>query len=85
MKKIECPSCGSNDLVEKDGFRICNYCGSKFRLSFSEKTSNTGGISLNDDIARLLDKCQKEPWNAKKYANLILDIDPTNKEARKYL
>ena len=79
MKLIMCQQCGSNDLQEKDGKIICGYCGSKF------KKQPSSIIALNDDVQRLLDKCEKEPKNAKKYANLILDIDPTNKEALKYI
>lgn len=79
MKLIMCECCGADDLQEKDGLIVCNYCGSKFK----KPASST--IALNDDIQRLLDKCKKEPGNARKYANLILDIDPTNKEALEYL
>lgn len=42
-------------------------------------------IALEDDIQRLLEKCKQEPWKARRYANLILDIDPGNKEAIQYL
>ena len=43
------------------------------------------GISLQSDIELLLDKCRRDPRNARKYANLILDIDPGNKDALQYL
>jgi DNA-directed RNA polymerase subunit RPC12/RpoP len=42
-------------------------------------------IALDNDVTRLLEKCRTEPWNARKYANLVLDIDPHNREALKYL
>ena len=40
---------------------------------------------LDDDVAKLLRKCRENPARARKYANLILDIDPDNPEALKYL
>lgn len=98
MKLIICNSCGADDLKEKNGLLVCSYCGSKFAIEQEEKTIynsiksystsqklSSSSIALNEDVQRLLDKCKKEPRNARRYANLILDIDPTNKEAIKYL
>ncbi len=85
MEKITCTNCGSNEFEIKAGLRICRYCGTSFQLSQSEVPRKSSIIALNDDIARLLEKCKREPSRARKYANLILDIDPTNIEARKYL
>lgn len=85
MKVIQCTKCGSIEFSESNGYRICIYCNARYQLFAEDITSKGSSIEINDDIQRLLDKCKKEPWNAKKYANLILDIDSTNKEARKYL
>lgn len=101
MKLIVCERCGANDLQEKNGVIICSYCGSKFsgnnedssildslknfnRISSSNKENNSC-ISIDDDVQRLLEKCRREPRNARRYANLVLDIDPDNQEALKYL
>ena len=88
MKRIVCKSCGSNEFAERRNYRICIYCNSKYALE-DEKASSSiviaNGIALNDDVKRLLDKCQSDPANARRYANLILDIDPTNQEALRYL
>lgn len=46
---------------------------------------NEGTTSLQGDIATLLEKCRNEPWNAKRCANLVLEMDPFNAEARKYI
>ena len=43
------------------------------------------GVSISEDIKRLLAKCRTDRKNARKYANLILDIDPNNKDALQYL
>ncbi len=85
MKILNCINCGANELKEKNGFMICEYCGSKFAIESTDIPQQTMGRSLNSDVDRLLQKCRNEPKNARKYANLILDIDPTNKEALKYL
>lgn len=42
-------------------------------------------IALDDDVVRLLAKCEAEPARARKYANLVLDIDPSNTQALKEL
>ena len=99
MEALVCKNCGANALVQKYDYMLCPYCDSRFTipkeknqstfinnyqtaLSFSEITSP---IALDDDVARLLKKCEVDPHNAKKYANLVLDIDPDNEEALKYL
>lgn len=88
LKAMECKNCGAGDLVLRGGYMVCRYCDSRFLITeedFSSTPSADNGISLNSDIQRLLQKCRREPKNARKYANLILDIDPTNKEAKKFL
>lgn len=85
MKMLKCTNCDANGLIEKGGFLVCEYCGSKFAIESSDMPQQSMGRSLSSDVERLLEKCRKEPRNARQYANLILDIDPTNKDALKYL
>ena len=85
MKAEICSRCGANDWTRKNGCRICNYCGTTFRLEDSDIPVKESEISLNDDVKRLLEKCKNDPKNAKRYANLVLDIDPSNEEAVKYI
>ena len=63
----------------RNGYKVCSYCGVKF------ESENVVSVTLEDDIQLLLYKCKMNPWNARRYANLILEIDPNNKEAMKYL
>lgn len=84
MKQLICPGCGSQEFKEENGFKICCYCESKFEIEKKPSTINTQ-ISLENDVTRLLRKCKDDPANAKKYANLILDIDPCNEDALDYL
>mgnify|MGYP004639388299 FL=1 len=86
MKLIVCERCGGNEFDYEGKTAICRYCGSRYAL---EKDDATGQgdtrIALDDDVARLLAKCEAEPARARKYANLVLDIDPDNAQALRYL
>ena len=98
MKALICSSCGATKWKEDNKYRTCLYCGTKFLkaadveqrttdISSKRRTEKPGEsvIALNDDVERLLQKCRTDTKNARKYANLILDIDPTNIEALQYL
>ena len=85
MKNIKCFNCGASNMMEINGYWICSYCNSKFAIESKDVPQKSMGLSLNSDISNLLKKCKEDPINAKKYANLILDIDPTNEEALKYI
>ena len=99
MQVIHCQSCGASMFVEQGGYSVCQYCGAKYVIQSSTpiissstviyKTTTahpvSSSIDLVDDVSRLLQKCKTDHRNARKYANLILDIDPDNKEALKYL
>ena len=93
MIVFECKKCGSQKYEDKNGVFVCSYCGSSFipdekvkkAINANKEALNSPGIDLRSDIERLLEKCKKEPKNARRYANRILDIDPGNREALKYL
>ena len=95
-----CKNCGASGMKLVKGYWCCEYCESKFpatgedqrtyarsagKSSLGKHGSVSSGIGLDDDVARLLGKCRTDPKNARKYANLILDIDPDNEEVWKYL
>ncbi|MBO4914900.1 MAG: TFIIB-type zinc finger domain-containing protein [Oscillospiraceae bacterium] len=84
MRAVVCQSCGSNDVLEENGYLVCRYCGTKHLMTADEKKQYESSIELRKDVERLLQKCRDEPSNAAKYAKLVLDIDPTNKEALRY-
>lgn len=85
MKAIVCEHCGGDEFIEKDGYRICRYCKSKFIPSKDDKPEKKATIALNDDVERLLQKCKTDPARARRYATLALEIDPGNKEAKAIL
>ena len=82
---IQCTSCGSTELTEVDGYSICDYCQSRFVPKADEtisKKTTLGGLS---DVELLLQKCETDPANRRRYASLILDMDPANPIAIQYL
>ena len=85
MKQKICPICGGNEFLKEDGYLICAFCNNRFAIEKSDLDVKESMISINNDIDDLLEKCRRYPAKARKYANLILDIDPTNKDALKYL
>ena len=96
MKAFVCKSCGATGIQIKGAYLVCDYCDTRFLLTAEDydfygnanstsSNHSSSGISLGSDIEMLLQKCRLDPKNAKKYANLILDIDPDNKKALMYL
>ena len=81
VKRVVCPNCGADDFVMKGGYKVCAYCDAKFEVEVKKSAS----VAMEDDIQDLLQKCKMNPWNARRFANLILEIDPDNEEALKYL
>ena len=85
MKLVRCTRCGSKELFEEDGYVVCAYCQSRFVPQADDILQKETVIGVHSDILVLLQKCQDDPANRRRYAGLILDIDPTNQAAREYL
>lgn len=85
MKSIVCERCGANEWSNQNGYRVCKYCGTQFQVTSKDFTIKESRVAVNADVERLLKLCAAEPHNAKKYANLVLDIDPSNTAVLKYL
>jgi hypothetical protein len=85
VKLVRCAQCGSNDLVEQAGYVACTYCRSRFALQSEDLVVPETVINMSSDVQALLQKCESDPGNRARYAGLILDIDPTNREVTKYL
>lgn len=80
-----CPYCDSKFVPDTGTNCVTEDQVRGDSLGKSKCNVESSNIGLDDDISRLLMKCKREPRNARRYANLILDIDPDNQEARKYL
>lgn len=85
MKIMECVSCGSNELLENDGYLICAYCRSRFEQENDPIVRKETVIDVQSDIQMLLKRCVEDPLNRHRYASLVLDIDPSNSDAIKFL
>jgi len=85
MKIVECAACGSKELVEDSGVVVCVYCQTKYLPERDDAPTRATVITVGSDIDALLQKCRDDPANIRQYVSLILDIDPTNVEAQKYL
>jgi DNA-directed RNA polymerase subunit RPC12/RpoP len=85
MKQNICKNCGAHSFLEENGYFVCEYCNSKYLVTSVEVPQPIPKIALDEDIKLLLKKCQDDPIHANRYAGLVLDIDPNNKEAVRYL
>lgn len=85
MKILDCKQCGSKELTESGGYFVCAYCRSKYLAQVGELLPPDTVIGLANDIEVLLQKCRDDPSRSRRLASLVLDIDPTNVEAMKYL
>lgn len=84
MFQFICPNCGSQEYIEEGKFIKCTYCGTRFKKQNKDGFSQGVTIDLTDDVSRLLQLCKKDPRNKRRYANLILEIDPFNRMAHRY-
>lgn len=85
MKITTCEKCGGGEFIDRDGYRICQYCNTKYLITAEDVTQKRSTISLDNDISMLLQKCRDDPANAYRYASLVLDMDPGNVEAVKFI
>ena len=85
MMLIECPSCGSRELIAGEGVVTCAFCRTDFIQERPKEGRSGASIDMLSDIESLLLKCENDPRNRNRYVGLILDIDPTNADVVKYL
>lgn len=78
---MQCTRCGSKELIEEQSLIVCAYCQSTFVPQAEDQPPTVTSINLGTDIEGLLAKCHSDPANSRRYASLILDIDPGNQEA----
>ncbi len=85
MKLMICTRCGSNELRQFNGYLVCNYCRSQYSIQQEDLPQKESIVDMVSDVEALLAKCRSDPANRRRYANLVLDIDPTNSEVLQYL
>ncbi len=53
--KIEiCERCGGGDFVDQDGYRICQFCNTKYLITSEDVKQKESTITLDKDIMMLL-------------------------------
>ncbi len=50
MKAIQCELCGNNQLIKKDGYFQCEYCGTKYTLEEAKKLIVSGAVQIEGDV-----------------------------------
>ena len=91
MKRLVCEMCGSSDIIKKDGFYVCDTCGTKYSLEeakklFVEVSGGTVTVS-NNPQEKNLEKLAAEAYKsrnwkaAEDFANQVLAINDKNFEA----
>lgn len=51
MQAIKCELCGNNQLIKKDGFFQCEYCGTKYTLEEARKLFVTGTVQIEGNVS----------------------------------
>ena len=85
MKVLKCTNCGSLELTDHGTYSICDFCRSRFAFTAEGASWKLPAIGVASDIDALLKKCQEDPVNRRRYASLVLDLDPTNRQAKQFL
>lgn len=81
MLQSICSNCGADAFITKEGYKVCKYCNTRYQVDKDDIPKVSATVSVRSDIEMLLQKCKDDPTNVRRYANRILDIDPTNHEA----
>ncbi len=80
MNKIICASCGSNEFEERNGIKICKYCGSQFISQLTEEQ-----LKIKAEVERITKGAELslsvQDWErAESLYSKVLDLDPSNIE-----
>ena len=91
MKRLKCELCGSNDIIKKDDFYVCESCGTKYTVEEAKKllvdisgsTVNVANNPQEKNLEKLAsDAYLSKNWkSAEDFANKTLAINDKNFEA----
>lgn len=88
MKALTCEMCGSHDMIKKDGFYVCESCGTKYTTEEAKKllVEATVVIDESNRVSNYLELARQalaagNKENAEGYANRALEVDAENYEA----
>lgn len=88
MKALICEMCGSNHMLKKNGFYVCESCGTKYTTEEAKKllVEATVVIDESNRISNYLELARQalaagNTASAENYANRTLEVDAKNYEA----
>jgi len=67
------------------GIVFCDFCQTRYVPSAQDAPAVESHIGVGADVQALLEKCRDDPANSRRYASLVLDIDPSNVQAQQVL
>ena len=70
MRKFVCETCGSNDLLKKDGVFVCKYCGTQYQLEEAKKIMADGNIDVSGSVVKIDNREKIE--KPKNWCNVLL-------------
>ena len=95
MKALICEMCCSPEIVKKDGYYVCQSCGTKYTVEEARKMMIEGSVDVSGSTVKVDNSAfvekylsnarrayAKEDWDeVEKYYNMVEQNDPTNMEA----
>ena len=60
MRKIVCELCSSNDIVKKDGFYVCQHCGTKYSIDEAKKLVNAVDVRVVEPVRVVNDEYETQ-------------------------
>lgn len=87
MKAIKCEMCGSNDIIKRDGYYVCENCGTKYTPDEARKLMDTIDNSEKVKNLYILARRARDSENyadGQKYYSEILVEEPDSWEATFY-
>lgn len=95
MKALICEMCCSPEIVKKDGYYVCQSCGTKYTVEEARKMMIEGSVDVSGSTVKVDNSAfvekylsnarrayAKEDWEeVEKYYNMVEQNDPTNMEA----
>lgn len=95
MKALICEMCCSPEIVKKDGYYVCQSCGTKYTVEEARKMMIEGSVDVSGSTVKVDNSAfvekylsnarraySKEDWEeVEKYYNMVEQNAPTNMEA----
>ena len=85
MKKLQCELCGSNELIKKDGYFVCEYCGTKYTTEEARKLIVEGNIDVSGSVVKIDQSTAKDLGYEMEKGRELAQREILSQAARSYL